>query len=69
MHKHALWYSLDPSITIGQLKKNEVSCTMNTSGLEEWMDKHSLGAVVQDEDAFHYKFLSITQSPYIVYYQ
>lgn len=42
---------------------------MDTSGLEEWMDKHSIGAVVQDEDAFHYKFLSITQSPYIVYYQ
>lgn len=69
MHNHALWYSLDPEITLGQLKKNAVSCSMDTSGLEQWMDKHAIGAVVQGEDVFHYKFLPITQSPYIVYYQ
>ena len=68
MHPHLLYYSIDPNITISNLKKNKIP-DWDTSKLEKWIKENSIWWLVKWETNYHYKFLLIKSKPYIIYYK
>lgn len=70
MHPHTLRYSLDPKLSVKDLKKwKKPSQTKqeHTKKLCERVDHHQITAMVDGHD-LHFKFWTIVQRPYIVYY-
>lgn len=69
MHKHALWYSADPSVTIGQLKTGDYvfSEELDVVDIQSWIDDHAVHAMVAGEDSYFYGFSLLPSAPYIVY--
>ncbi|MFA5747652.1 MAG: DNA-processing protein DprA [Candidatus Absconditabacterales bacterium] len=72
MNEQLLTYSLDPELTLGNLKKgknlNEIN-VQEKEKLEKWMEKNNIGGIIQGGSDFNYKFLGIKSRPYIVYYK
>ncbi len=66
--KKALLYSLDTSVTIGQLKQWNQMDFFDTKELESRMSDHKIDATIVWEDA-HFKFVNIKNPPYVIYSQ
>lgn len=69
MHKHALWYSADPSVTIGQLKAGDYVFPeeLDVGNVQSWMEQHHVHAFVAGEAEYFYGFGLLPNAPYIVY--
>jgi DNA processing protein len=72
MNEQLLTYSLDPELTLWNLKKwknlNEIN-VQEKEKLEKWMEKNNIWWIIQWWSDFNYKFLWIKSRPYIVYYK
>ena len=67
MHQHALWYSTDPSVTIGQLKAGDYIFDGDSDDVQSWMTNHHVSAFVSDDTDYFYGFGLISSAPHIVY--
>ena len=69
MHQDAVWYSADPTVTLGQLKKDDYVFDGDSTPVVERCDMHHVDAIVaSDTHHYHYKFSLLPNPPYIVYY-
>lgn len=66
---HALWYSADPSLTIGQLKAGDYVFpeALGVGNVQSWMENHHVHAFVAGEAEYFYGFGLLPNAPYIVY--
>lgn len=71
MHIHAQLYAIYPELTIGQIKKNQIPTVDQQTQQDflKWSKKRQIDAIVQDNELYHHKLLSVPSKPYIVYYQ
>jgi len=69
MHQHALYYSADPSVTIGQLKVGDYIFPeeLDVTDVQSWMEDHRVQAMVVGESSYFYGFSLLPNAPYIVY--
>lgn len=69
MHQHALWYSVDPASTPGQLKSGNYlfSDELDTQDIQSWIQHHHIHAFVHGEQDYFYGFGLLPSAPYIVY--
>lgn len=57
MHVHALWYSTDLAVTLGQLKAGDYVYTGDDHHIHQtqaWLDSHGVTAMVLGEENYFY---------------
>lgn len=69
IHPHALLYSSQESLTVGQLKEGNYDPSGDMLVTSHWMESREIHAVVEGEIGYHPKFSTISSKPYILYYQ
>ncbi len=69
IHPHALLYSSQQDLTIGQLKNADYNPQVDTTLVQNWMKNHEINAIVEDDWIYFPKFEQIPSKPYIIYYQ
>ena len=69
IHPHALIYSSQEHITIGQIKESNYDPNIDTTVVSHWMESRDIKAVVEGEKGYPNKAYSISSKPHILYYQ
>lgn len=70
MQDKALKYSADSELKLSQIKDSLFDFTgIDTSRTLKYVKKNNIWAVIEGEDGFNYKFLTIKSKPYIIYYK
>lgn len=69
MEEKSLVYSCDNWLTLSQIRNNEyVLEDYDLIRTKTFVEKYQIKSMVEEEKTYHYKFLPINASPYIVYY-
>lgn len=69
MEKKALIYSCDNWLSLKSLKEGDYDpSNYDLSRIKNFAEKNHIWSLLEWADNFHYKFLSVVNSPYIIYY-
>lgn len=69
IHPHALIYSSNQEVTIGNIKESNYDPSMDTSVVSHWMESREIKAIVEWDIDYPAKFFQTQSKPYILYYQ
>ena len=65
----ALYYSLDDTLGIKDLRNGEVETVLSTEALYSRMKKNAIKRCLADTEGYPFKFHKVPSKPYIFYYQ